>query len=232
MHMEGSPDLGATWVAVACDASGNLTTGGGGGGASTVTGNVASGVADAGNPVKVGGLASTTAPTAVANNQRVNAWYGVNGTAVVSITNAAGTTTDAATARKLQDPAGNLVLAGMASHVHNGATWDQKRGPTVFIDVPSTAVVAGTGIVVWTPAAGKKFRLMGWALTLSVAGSIIFCDHVVATILFRTPALLAGTPLAGPPLGNGRLSAAANNVLRLDVTASGNVSGVVFGVEE
>lgn len=230
MHMEGSPDLGATWVAVACDASGNLTTGGAGGGASTVTGNVASGVADAGNPVKVGGLASTTAPTAVANNQRVNAWYGVNGTAVVSLTNAAGTTTDAATARKSQDPAGNLVIAGFASHLHNGATWDQRRTPVVFKTLAAVSVTAATPVAGWTPAAGKKFRLMGFMLSLSVAGAVILKDG--ATELIRTCLMPAGAGLASPGLGNGILSAAANNVLNLDVTATGTVTGFLFGTEE
>lgn len=114
----------------------------------------------------------------------------------------------------------------------NGGTWDRPRTPAVFVDVPSAAVVAGTGVVAWTPSAGKKFRLMGWALSLSVAGSIIFCDNVVGAVVYRTPALVAGQPLASPSLGNGFLSAAANNVLRLDVTAGGNVSGFVFGTQE
>jgi hypothetical protein len=230
MHMEASPDLGATWVAAACDASGNLTTGGGGG-ASTVTGNVASGVADAGNPLKIGVRCNSGSLGPFTANQRGDVWGSTHGMVMVSLCQT-GATVDAATGRRMEDSAGNPVIAGVASHVHNGASWDQKRGPVVFIDVPSTAVVAGTGTVVWTPAAGKKFRLMGFALALSVAGSIVFCDHVVATILFRTPALLAGTPFAGPPLGNGKLSALANNVLRLDVTAGGNVSGFVFGTEE
>lgn len=37
----------------------------------TVSGDVASGVADSGNPVKIGGIARTTNPTAVGNGERV-----------------------------------------------------------------------------------------------------------------------------------------------------------------
>jgi hypothetical protein len=46
-------------------------------------GNVAHDAADSGNPIKVGGYASTTVPTAVAAADRVNAWYGLNGQAMV-----------------------------------------------------------------------------------------------------------------------------------------------------
>lgn len=46
-----------------------------------IQGNVASGVADAGNPIKEGGsaLAGTSVPGAVATGQRVNAWFDLNG---------------------------------------------------------------------------------------------------------------------------------------------------------
>lgn len=44
-------------------------------GAQNVGGDTANGVTDAGNPVKVGGVARTTNPTAVTNGQRVNSSY-------------------------------------------------------------------------------------------------------------------------------------------------------------
>jgi hypothetical protein len=44
-----------------------------------VIGDVAHDAADAGNPVKMGGKASSAAPTAVANGDRVNAYYDLNG---------------------------------------------------------------------------------------------------------------------------------------------------------
>lgn len=46
-------------------------------------GNVANDAADAGNPVKIGGKASTAVPTAVTLNDRVNAWFDLNGRQVV-----------------------------------------------------------------------------------------------------------------------------------------------------
>jgi hypothetical protein len=46
---------------------------------------VAHDAADAGNPLKIGGYASSTVPTAVsASADRVNAWYTLNGAAVVA----------------------------------------------------------------------------------------------------------------------------------------------------
>lgn len=45
----------------------------------SVSGDVAHDAVDAGEPVKVGGYASSTAPTAVAGADRVNAWFDLNG---------------------------------------------------------------------------------------------------------------------------------------------------------
>ncbi|MGI4744971.1 MAG: hypothetical protein ACRYGI_11430 [Janthinobacterium lividum] len=50
--------------------------------AQTVQGNVASGATDAGNPVGIGGYASSATPTAVPAGSRVKAWYTLNGAGV------------------------------------------------------------------------------------------------------------------------------------------------------
>ena len=104
------------------------------------------------------------------------------------------------------------------------------RTPSVFKTVAAVAVTAGTPVAGWTPASGKKFRLMGYALSLSVAGAVIMKD--ATTELIRTALMLAGDGHESPPMGNGILSAAANQVLNLDVTATGTVSGFLFGTEE
>lgn len=57
-----------------------------------------------------------------------------------------------------------------------------------------------------------------WALSLSVAGGMVLYD--AAALIFPTPLQAADTPNVAPPnLGNGILSAAANNALMIDVTA-------------
>ena len=113
----------------------------------------------------------------------------------------------------------------------NGASFDRMRTPGVWKTVAAVAVTAGTPVAIWTPAGGKKFRVMGFALSSSVAGSIILKDNTAEWI--RTPLLLASTPFQTPPnMDNGFQSVLANNALFADVTASGTISGFVFGTEE
>jgi hypothetical protein len=111
----------------------------------------------------------------------------------------------------------------------NGATWDRVRVVSVFKTRADAAVTAGTAAALWTPTTGKKFRLMRGQLALSVAGEIILKD--ATTEILRSPKLQAGATWTFE-IGNGRLSSAANNVLNVDVSATGNVGGWVAGTEE
>ena len=113
---------------------------------------------------------------------------------------------------------------------HDGTNNPRIRTPSTFKTLAAVAVTAASPVAGWTPAAGKKFRLMGFALSLSVAGAVILKDS--ATELIRTPLMAAGVGLVAPPMGNGMLSATANNVLNIDVTATGTVSGFLYGTEE
>lgn len=113
----------------------------------------------------------------------------------------------------------------------NGATWDRVRFGNVFKSFASTAITAGTGATIWTPASGKKFRLMGYSISSSAAGLLIFGDNLVGTVIARSPAVAAAGFATIELIGNGILSAAANNVLKLD-GPTGNVAGMVWGTEE
>ena len=96
-----------------------------------VAGNVASGVADAGNPVKVGGVASSTAPTPVTVGQRVNAWWGLNGN--LAIGGVAGISVDGegTTLSNIPDLTTGVGRSGaVATKYFNGTTWDRARGDT------------------------------------------------------------------------------------------------------
>jgi hypothetical protein len=131
------------------------------------------------------------------------------------------------------DAAGTGRALGAAPFLYNGATFDKARTTAIIKPIAPTAVTAATGITVWTPTSAKKFRLLGWALSVTVAGEIIFGDNAVGTVIARTGLLPAAIAQQAPPnLGNGFLSAAANNVLKLDVTVSATVQGFVFGTEE
>jgi hypothetical protein len=131
----------------------------------------------------------------------------------------------------LANPTTGEVLAfGMA---WDGALWRRVRTASVFRQFAATAIVAGTGLVVWTPAAGKRFRLMGWLLSTNTVADLILCDNAVGAPFARTGPQQINTGVASPPnMGNGFLSAAANNVLRLDVSVAATVGGMVFGTEE
>ena len=126
------------------------------------------------------------------------------------------------------DTSGTPLWVANASF--DGAGWARVRTPNIFKSIASTSVTAGSPVAGWTPASGKKFRLMGYALSLSVAGSVVLQDATTEKI--RTPLMPAGIGQPSPAMGNGILSAAANNSLNLDVTATGTVSGFLFGTEE
>lgn len=128
------------------------------------------------------------------------------------------------------DGLGRFPIPATAPVLWNGATFDLPRVPNVVRGRNDAAVVAGTPQTIWTPAAGKKFRLMVAQLSLSVAGQIFLKDS--GTTILRSPQLQAGATWTVPPIGNGILSAAAGNVLQVDVSANGNVGGFVAGTEE
>lgn len=124
-----------------------------------------------------------------------------------------------------------LTLA-VCPGLFNGTGLDRARTPFVFKPFAATAIVAGTGLTVWTPAAGKKFRLMGWSLSTNTAADLIFGDNLAATVIYRTGVQQVNTVVNSPDIGNGILSAAANNVLKLDVSVGATVGGTVWGTEE
>lgn len=93
------------------------------------TGNIASGVADSGNPVKVGGLAQTTAPTAVTSGQRQNLWLGLNGQTFVTLATSGGLVITAPSDGSDGQTAGNSgPLSTSRGTLFNGTSWDRQRG--------------------------------------------------------------------------------------------------------
>ncbi len=105
------------------------------------------------------------------------------------------------------------------------------RTPTVFKQV---ALAAGTAeTTIWTPTAGKKFRLLGLLLTAGAGTLLTFRDNTAGTLIFYTYAA-ANAPLLIPAgaLGNGLLSGAANRVLTVTRGTSATLDGMLFGTEE
>ncbi len=102
------------------------------------------------------------------------------------------------------------------------------RTPAVF--KPQNAVAIAAEATIWTPAGGKKFRLMGYHLTSSVTGNILLRDNTAGTIIDVIPATAGQCVVVD--LHNGILSAAANNVLTATGPALSTLSGEVDGTEE
>lgn len=131
-------------------------------------------------------------------------------------------------ANNMTDAAAGGTLLPSAQVVYGGTSFQRLRTPAVFKTVDLTAATAETTI--WTPAASRKFRLMGFLLTAGAASTLTFKDNTAGT----TIAVARGatdTPIS-VDLGNGILSAAANNVLTVTRGTSATLSGVVFGTEE
>jgi hypothetical protein len=122
----------------------------------------------------------------------------------------------------------NLLMLVQAFQTGTGI-FSPRRLATNIINIKAQAITAGTGFSIFTPTAGKKFRILGYHLSLSVAGSVLFEDGAGSTAneILRTPLLAAATGQASGDMGIGVVSSTATNQLYIDTTASGNVSGWV-----
>lgn len=150
---------------------------------------------------------------------------------------------DGAGQQALTNQNGSGFFPGMAVVLTTGAANSSNtalaRTPVVF----KTASIAATSTTtasnpVWTPAAGKKFRLMrfqitaqGLGVTTSAAVTITLVDGAttitIGTYDVDIPAaanVVSGVnQISGGwiDLGNGFLSAAANNILNFGISAAG-----------
>lgn len=116
-------DLSVTALAAA------ITTPASAAAAMQVQGNVAHDAVDSGNPVSIGGYASSSAPAAVsANGDRVKGWFGTNGQMVVALTSSTGgAIVDVGGLGDADAGGGSAAVRGF-NLLYNGATWDRARG--------------------------------------------------------------------------------------------------------
>jgi hypothetical protein len=154
----------------------------------------------------------------------------------------------------LQQPIGLAINAGGGSAMQTVALqalsnvvisgYESVRTPTIFRHALCTTAAA---TAVWDPAAGKKFRIMGYVICpdagLLAAGAqlITFLDQAAAiTIAHQTYLPIAASIAHQVPIvvalpGNGYLSTAADNILNVTMTSNvtaGAVSIFVYGTEE
>ena len=148
------------------------------------------------------------------------------------ITNAPGSVYADVTTRKA------LVVEGVAAGTplpvgvtFDGALYTALRTPFIFKFFAALLIEAETAI--WTPAAGKKFRLMGYALTQGVVtGAVVLKDGVGLATILVVPQNTVAVEMISPAFGNGILSGAADRVLTAKGVATETITGYVFGTEE
>ncbi len=99
-------------------------------------------------------------------------------------------------------------------------------------NIAAVAITAATPSDTYTPASGKKFRLLGAFLSVSVGAAVIFKYGAGHTEFLRTAVMAAGIGVAAS-FGKGLAPGAVNDHLFLDVTASGTVNGyLLLGADE
>jgi len=91
-------------------------------------GNVAHDAVDTGNPVKIGGKASSTLPMVVSPGDRVDAWFGASGQQIIGVSGSAlGDASSSAPGGLLDSGNTNRPLAVVPFN-YNGTTYNLPRG--------------------------------------------------------------------------------------------------------
>jgi hypothetical protein len=145
----------------------------------------------------------------------------------------------------LQAQSANGVLSNAVQYLLNPSTTflEPKRTPTIF---KYATDLTTDGATVWTPAAGKKFRVLGFTVTVSkdatCAGSFSFQLNDLATGFWAATLSHGALAAIGVPTvftvnlpGNGYLSTAINQALKLGLGAvltAGSISVAAWGTEE
>jgi len=149
-------------------------------------GDTASGATDAGNPVKVGGLAKTTNPTAVTDGQRVNALFDkvgkqvcvgavrqLKGVQTTTITTTTETTIVTAGAAGVFQDLYGLTIANTSATAVNVAIKDATAGTTrITLQIPA-GDTRGFMLPV-DSAIPQAAAAANWTATVSAAVSSIF----------------------------------------------------------
>ena len=102
----------------------------------------------------------------------------------------------------------------------------------ITTSIAVSAVSIASEATIWTPASGKKFRLMGGVLALTGAAvNTTIKDGSGGPTILTLPTLSLNGVVPFD-LGQGILSAAVNNPLRAVGTALSVLNGAVWGREE
>jgi hypothetical protein len=102
-----------------------------------------------------------------------------------------------------------------------------------YIITPLSAVNINAEATLWTPAGGKRFRLIGGLVSIgTAAGNVIFKDGAGGATFLILPQGALNDPFPFRLGDAGYLSAAVNNPLRAQGAATATISGHIYGYEE
>jgi hypothetical protein len=95
-----------------------------------------------------------------------------------------------------EDGTTELVFAdAVVTRIPSAILYDRLGNPVsvaaILKNIPAQAVTAGTPVTIWPPAAGKTARVLGFMLSLSVAGSVLLKVGAGHTEFLRTPLMAA-----------------------------------------
>jgi hypothetical protein len=136
--------------------------------------------------------------------------------------------------QQAQPPGDNdaWTLAGLPVNARlqalTGLNFDRLRAAGTFKPVQLASGTAETAV--WTPAAGRKFRLLRLVLTASAQTVLSFKDGTGGTLVAVVE--LPANQCVSVDLSNGILSAAANNILTVTRSVAATLNGTLMGAEE
>lgn len=166
------------------------------------SGNIAHDDPDSGNPVKIGGRANAAAPAGVAENDRVNAWFLLNGAQSVGLTSSGNQIASVATAASDAVAASAAGLATRAlGYGFNGTTWDRLRsaiGTGLEVDIVQSVDLVVDGDLTHDNAAPAATQIGALVAIANAAGPTWTEGNQVLLSTDLSGALrVSGTPVAG-----------------------------------
>lgn len=159
------------------------------------TAAAASGTADAGNPLKVGGVFNTAQPT-LTNGQRGDAQMSARAEWLVQIQNGGTPNTMQGPAADGASNAVNALVVSAYKMVFNGTTWDRFTVPNATSRIVSAA--ASTNATSAKASAGKVHNIVGWNAAAALRYLKLYNKASAPTVGTDTPVLTI-------PLQNGAL---------------------------
>lgn len=139
-------DTGALRVSVAGGSTGSSSQ--------QVQGNIAHDAVDAGNPVKVGGVANSS-PIGVASGDRADLWMTQHGAPVIGAVGLPGNDAVSIVVGLPRTTVNTGAPLGVVNHVFNGSSWDRARG----INATTGLGIAASGEPLWTTNDLSELRI-------------------------------------------------------------------------